>query len=226
MKKENIKNKIFGNIKVLEDNGGKKVLCLCLLCGKRKMMDRYNIRKKKTIERGGGCGCKRHASGVENAKNLADKKNLSGKTIGNIKVLKLTGEKKGTNRVYECECLRCGEKFETTGANITRGDTSSCGCRKNELTTASLTKDCINGTKISSLTTSLRKDNTSGIKGVSRVKGNGYWQSYINFKGKRYPLYNGPDKEKAIKLRQEAEARLHKDFLEWFKNGQTNKGQG
>lgn len=222
---ENIKNKVYGNIKVLEDDGGKKVLCLCLLCGRQKMMDRSNIRKKKTIERGGGCGCKRHASGIENARKLADKKNLTGKTIGNVKILKLTGEKKGTNRVYECECLRCGRKFKTTGINITRGDTTSCGCKKDEMTTANLTKDCIDGTKISSLTSGIRRDNTSGIKGISQSKSNGYWQSYINFKGKRYPLYNGPSKEKAVRLRQEAEARLHGDFLKWFRNGQANKGQ-
>lgn len=221
---ENIKNKVYGNIKVLEDDGGKKVLCLCLLCGREKMMDRNNIRKKKTIERGGGCGCKRHETGAENARKLASKKDLTGKTIGNVQILKLTGEKRGTNRIYECECLRCGRKFKTTGINITRGDTTSCGCKKDEMTTANLTRDCIDGTKISSLTCGIRKDNTSGVKGVSG-KGNGYWQSYINFKGKRYPLYNGPDKEKAVRLRQEAEARLHGDFLEWFKNEQTSKGQ-
>lgn len=217
---ENIKDKVFGNIKVLEDDGSKKVLCLCLLCGRRKMMDRGNIRKKSFAERGGACGCKRHTTGLKNAKKLADKKDLTGKTIGDIKVLNLTGEKKGTHS----KCLRCGEKFKTTGINITRGDTSSCGCRKNEMTTANLTKDCIEGTKISSLTSGVRKDSTSGIKGVSH-KSNGYWQSYINFKGKRYSLYNGPDKDKAVRLRQEAEARLHGEFLKWFKNEQISKGQ-
>lgn len=58
------------------------------------MIDRYNIRKKATILRSGGCGCKRHATGTENARKLADKKDLTGKTIGDIKILELTGEKK------------------------------------------------------------------------------------------------------------------------------------
>lgn len=221
--KKNIKNKVFGNIKVLEDDGGEEVLCLCLLCGNQKTMDRYNIQRKTAVLHGGGGGCKRRAFSALNAKNLADKKNLTGKTIGDIKILNLTGEKKGTNRVYECKCLRCGKKFKTTGINITRGDTSSCGCKKNEVTTANLVKDCVEGTKISSLTCGIRKDNTSGIKGVSH-KSNGYWQSYINFKGKRYPLYNGPDKEKAVMLRKEAENRLHGNFLEWFKSEQNKKG--
>ena len=33
--RENIKDKVFRNIKVLADDGGEKVLCLCLLCGKK-----------------------------------------------------------------------------------------------------------------------------------------------------------------------------------------------
>lgn len=216
-RRANLCNKTFGNIKVIKDGGGDKVLCLCLLCGGRKMMDRYNIQRPDRIKAGDGCGCKRKESGLKNAQSLATKKDLAGKTFGNIKVIEWTGEKKGTQKIYRCECLRCGKIFETRGASITRGDTKSCGCLSVEQATSNITADCIYGTKVTTLTAKMRSDNTSGAVGVSQRKHDGYWVAYIGFKGKRYTLYQGPDKEEAIKRRKEAEQKIHGDFFEWLK---------
>lgn len=52
------------------------------------------------------------------------------------------------------------------------------------------------------------------MTGVAPCK-NG-WRAYICFKGKRYELYHGSDKQIAIKKRKDAEKRLHGRFLEWY----------
>lgn len=216
-RRANLCNKTFGNIKVIKDSGDAKVLCLCLLCGKKKMMDRYNIQRSDRIKSGHGCGCQRKESGLKNAQDLAKKTDISGKTFGNIRVIEWTGAKKGTQKIYRCECLRCGKIFETRGVNITRGDTKSCGCLQADLATKRVTADCIDGTKVTALTAKMRADNTSGIVGVSQRKRDGYWVAYINFKGRRYFLYQGPDKDVAIRRRKEAEGKIHGDFFDWLK---------
>lgn len=211
--KENLSGKTFGNIKVLSDDGNEKVYCECLLCGNKKMMDRYNIKRRKN----GGCGCKQKESGRINAQALAEKRDITGKTFDGVKVIEWTGEKKGTQKIFLCQCLRCGNFFETVGGSITRGDTRSCGCLKNKISTDQITKDCIDGTKLSSLKPRIKSNNTSGVVGVSQ-RGNGYWVAYINFQGKRYQLYCGHDKDIAIKKRKDAEKKIHGDFIEWLKN--------
>lgn len=220
-KRKNISNKTFGNLKVIKDDGGEKVLCECALCGRQKMMDRYNIQRTKYIQSGGGCGCKLVTSGSANGKKLTDKNDLTGRIFPGVEVIGKTEKLKGTQRVYTCKCLYCGKIFETVGTNLTRGDTGSCGCQKIKQATERITKDCIDGTKISSLIGKMRSDNTSGVKGVSQNK-NGYWVAYIGFKGKRYTLYQGPDKEEAIKRRKAAEKELHGGFLTWYESNRKN----
>lgn len=210
--KENLSGKTYGNIKVLSDGGGKKVYCECLLCGSKKMMDRYNIKRREN----GGCGCKRGESGRKNAQALAQKRDITGKSFDGVKVIEWTGEKRGTQKIFLCKCLRCGKLFEAVGASITRGDTKSCGCLKNKISTEQITKDCIGGTKLSTIKPRIKSNNTSGVVGVSQRK-NGYWVAYINFRGKRYQLYCGPNKDIAVKRREEAEKNLHRNFIKWLK---------
>lgn len=217
-KRQDITGQVFGNITVLKDSGTENVLCQCALCGKQKMMNRYNISRSERIKANSGCGCQRHYSGLKNAQNLAAKKGLAGKIFPGVEVIEETGEKRGTQKIYRCRCLHCGKIFETRGVALTRGDTKSCGCKKIELATAQITADLIDGTKIGMLASKTPGNNTSGVKGVSQVKRTGYWTAYITFKGKRYSLYTGPDKEQAIRRRKEAEQRLFGDFLSWLKS--------
>lgn len=222
--KEDLTGRIFGKIEVVEDAGGQKVLCKCRLCGGQKMMDRYNIRRASRIAAGHGCGCKRTEAGRQNAKKLAETKDLTSRTIGNVRVIEWTGRKKGTQKVYKCECLRCGRIFETRGAELTRGSTTSCGCLATDIATERVTSDCIGGTKISALSTAPRSDNSSGVVGVCFTSGR--WVSYIGFCGKRYVLYQGPDKDEAICRRKEAEKSVRGDFFEWLKEELRSNGSG
>jgi hypothetical protein len=63
-----------------------------------------------------------------------------------------------------------------------------------------------------------RSDNTSGVPGVTWVKNRKKWSARITFKGNDYWLgsYADEDKDKAIKIRKEAEERIFGNFLEWY----------
>ncbi|WP_052263146.1 hypothetical protein [Clostridium tyrobutyricum] len=57
-------------------------------------------------------------------------RNLTGMRFERLIVLKDTGKRNNSKRViYLCKC-DCGREIETTGFNLLRGDTKSCGCLK------------------------------------------------------------------------------------------------
>jgi hypothetical protein len=59
-------------------------------------------------------------------------KSLTGQRFGKLVVIKDTGKRNNSKRIiYSCKC-DCGNEFETTGFNLSRGDTKSCGCLKIE----------------------------------------------------------------------------------------------
>ena len=211
MRKEDLTGKTFSYLYVIEDNGGEKVLCRCLLCGAEKEINRESLRRGHSKS----CGCLKKITSKENARKLAESKNLTGKIFPGVEVLEKTDQRKGSEIVYKCKCLHCGNIFYTRSGNLTKGDTTSCGCIKIKLLKHNNTKDCIDGTKISIISQKKpRRNNTSGVTGVAPCK-NG-WGAYICFKGKRYELYHGSDKQIAIKKRKDAEKRLHGRFLEWY----------
>lgn len=211
----NLTGKQYGNMKVLEDTGKSEVICLCLLCGKKKEVKRVSLKNYK--KRNGGCGCKKADQARTNAEKTAEKYDLTGKTLGNVKVIERTEQKKGNERVYKCQCIRCGNTFFTSSGNLRKGKTDSCGCYKNELAAKNITADVVDGTKIGNISRrNKRIDNTSGVTGVAPCKSG--WTSYISFQGHRYVLYCGVDKNEAIRRRKEAEEEIWGPFLEWYRN--------
>lgn len=95
----------------------------------------------------------------------------------------------------------------------------SCGCIKNRnLTTKPIADKLgqVDGTNVSRISSSkAQRNNTTGVRGVSCRK-DGKYVAYIYFKGERYHLYCGADKNKAIAARKEAEQRLFGEFLTWY----------
>lgn len=74
----------------------------------------------------------------------------------------------------------------------------------------------VDGTNVSRISSSkAQRNNTTGVRGVSCRK-DGKYVAYIYFKGERYHLYCGADKNKAIAARKEAEQRLFGEFLTWY----------
>jgi hypothetical protein len=75
--------------------------------------------------------------------------------------------------------------------------------------------DVRDGTGIGKIASStLPKNNTSGVRGVcwhSRLQ---KWQARIGFKGTCYPLYTGSDFDAAVAARRAAEAKYFGEYLE------------
>ena len=143
---------------------------------------------------------------------------LAGKEAGNVRIMERTEKKVGTQYIYNCICLRCGRQFEAVGSAVMRGDITNCkACGKVLARTRvaeNLAKDRVDGTRISTLTAKTRSDNTSGHKGVYKVKAANLWAAYIDFKGKRYHLGRYVEFGDAVKARERAEADIFAPFLE------------
>jgi len=66
----------------------------------------------------------------------------------------------------------------------------------------------------------LRCDNTSGVRGVRcRKERGGKWEARISFQKKIYVLGLVNKKQDAIKMRNEAEIRLYKEFRKDYQHG-------
>lgn len=146
-------------------------------------------------------------------------KDLSGQTFGYLYVIEPTSKRQGSNRVFRCRCLNCGKIVELPSRTIAHSQQVSCGCIKNRnLTTKPIAVKLgqVEGTNVSQISSGKTpRNNTTSVRGVSRRK-NGNYIAYIYFKGERYHLYYGTDKNKAIAARKEAEQRLFGEFLSWY----------
>jgi hypothetical protein len=59
-------------------------------------------------------------------------KNEINKRYGRLTVLQEDGRNKHGQILWKCRCT-CGKEITTPGVNLRRGDTTSCGCYRNEL---------------------------------------------------------------------------------------------
>ena len=69
---------------------------------------------------------------------------LTGKTFGRLKVLNINGMNKFCKTIYLVQCSCNSKPFNVVGGSLTSGNTQSCGCFANELTSQRSTK-CICG---------------------------------------------------------------------------------
>jgi hypothetical protein len=67
-------------------------------------------------------------------------KDLTGQKFGRLTVIKHVGTDTQGNALWLCKC-DCGNKHITTGRNMTRGGTKSCGCYHIEVVTRLKQKD-------------------------------------------------------------------------------------
>lgn len=200
----------FGRLTAVRYLGRSRWECKCA-CGNTHTVDAGNLKRGRVTS----CGCAARDSGHRNAQKMAERKNISGKTINSILVLNRTERKQGSQYYYHCKCLLCGKEFDAVGAAIVRGDTKSCGCYQKKVKSDLITSDVIDGSKVSivknALEGRLRSDNTSGVTGVSRTPTG--WCAYITFRGERTCLYAGPDFKKAVELRKRAEQERFGGYL-------------
>lgn len=152
-------------------------------------------------------------------------KRFIGKRFGRLVVIERVNE---TGRAtYRCQC-DCGNEKITRGVNLTGGKVLSCGCLKAEMASKQLEDirdsskkavlgTSVEGTNLKSLSEKMSKNNTSGYKGVYRMK-NGRYRAAIYFKGKNIHLGVYDTKEDAAEARKVGEETYFKPMLEKYKD--------
>lgn len=139
--------------------------------------------------------------------------------FGKLRAIKNTGKRHSNiGYIWMCEC-DCGNIIEVPRKYLVDGGTKSCGCLHDMLAVERLTQDIVAGTKMSQLKPQKPQvNNKSGVTGVNWDSTNKKWKASITFQKKRYSLYTGDDKNKAIAARKQAEKQLYSEFFEWYEN--------
>lgn len=159
------------------------------------------------------CGC--ITSGISKTRRL----DLAGRRFGRLLAIKATEKRNQKGSViWECIC-DCGTTVEVACEFLIGGNNTSCGCRRleiNESLTERLT--FVDGTCVEWIRSRKhRSDNTSGYRGVYKTR-SGKWRVSIGFKGQNYHIGTFEKFESAKSARQEAEKKIHEDFiLAWEK---------
>lgn len=113
-KKKELIGRRFGKLTVISydeegSKGATKWVCRCD-CGTIKSIKRQSLVDGVTVS----CGCKK-------------RNDLDGKRFGRLLVIERAGQNK-----WKCKC-DCGNEVTVLGSNLTRGNSTSCGCYANEL---------------------------------------------------------------------------------------------
>ena len=176
-------------------------LCRCD-CGNERIVRSSDLKGDRIWS----CGCKtRHGH--------TTLKDLTGQQFGRLTAVRVTERRDRKGSAYWlCRC-ECGNTVEIPQDSLVSGNTTSCGCRRQELNThVNNLLHFVDGTCVEWLKyRKSRSDNTSGFRGISR-SGNKYRVS-IGLQGQRYYLGAYTDFERAKEVRLEAEELLHENFI-------------
>jgi len=136
---DNLTNQVFGDLTVLErdyETQKKKKskpvwLCRCI-CGEKISVIGHSLKNNRKTS----CGCKRNNNKLDSSgKGFSKLINLSGQKFGKLTVIERdidTQVKRNQLKPYwRCIC-ECGVETSVNGSNLTRGGTSSCGCKRRE----------------------------------------------------------------------------------------------
>lgn len=142
---------------------------------------------------------------------------LTGRRFGRLVAEYPTEKRDHKGSVYwHCRC-DCGGETEATEDGLVYGNNLSCGCLKREnQKKVSEQLHRVDGTCVEWLEKrKSRSDNTSGFRGVCRMK-NGKYRAMIGFKGERFYLGTFDCMEKAVQARLEAESEIHDAFVKQY----------
>ena len=193
---EDISGQKFGNLTAISQEpscrGKTRWLCGCE-CGGMGITTTSMMKSGDTWN----CGC--------DTKRLAHTSilDLRGRRFGRLVAQAVTDRRDSKGSVFWiCRC-DCGNTCEVTADALKHSNTTSCGCRKQEI------KDSIgeqltflDGTCVEWLRSRKHRcDNSSGFRGVSQSP-NGKWLASIGFKRKRYHIGTFDSFEKAKSARQ------------------------
>lgn len=224
------KNNRLTVIEILEhdNNGNAYVLCECE-CGNTKRV-RYQHLKSGGVK---SCGCLLRETSSETAKKyLAGNNKLSNVTVevGTTTFVELTT----TKELMYCDTDdwkklkdNTWSKSPSTGyARTTDSNNKTTDFHRRILECPpGMVRDHINRNKldnrkrnlrvttprVNSINTEIRKDNTSGHKGVSFNNITGRWRSFISINGKCTFFKERDTYEEAVSVREEAERKYYAD---------------
>jgi hypothetical protein len=208
----------FGYLTVIdkaESKGGRSCwFCRCK-CGNTVTVSSHQLLSGKTRS----CGC------LKRVKTLANHgiRDISNYRVGFLDVLYPTDKRDSKGSVYwQCRCSRCGKTLQLTEDELIFGNYKSCGCYKTEIQSRiGDSLHFIDGTCVEWLDKRKhRSDNTSGFRGISRISENRY-RAGIGFRKKRYFLGYFDSFEKAVNARLTAEDKLHKAFVDEYREWKT-----
>ena len=199
------------------ENNRTYYLCECQ-CGNKKWIRADSLSKKNPTL---SCGCL-----AEDTQFKAN--DISGKRFGRLIAITATDERCRNNGsvIWKCKC-DCGNISYVAQGDLQKGVVSSCGCYRKDLGKEKgrkvgeyhIKNHIIDDTNIQIISsTKPYSTNTSGHKGVLWDSARKKWKAEIRFKKKFYYLGRYDNKEDAIKVREEAEEKLHKEFIRNLKN--------
>lgn len=215
MKRDTIKTgEIRGSLKVLSVRQYKprKYEVKCLRCGKVFIANPQTITQHSS-----GCFECREKDLKESTIN--EYKQYNGKTFGNLKVLSFDGVRNKL-RMAKCLCLNCGCETSVPYTKLIKGIVKTCfSCAKKNLDKgrAEILDLSKGGSSLLSITSdTIKKNNTSGYTGVSKLK-SGKYRAYINFQRKQFHLGSFDTKEDAAAAYRNAKDKIKIDFIDWYK---------
>lgn len=149
---------------------------------------------------------------------------LSGQRFGKLTVLR-PAENIGAVTAWVCRC-DCGREIVIRTSHLRNGGNRSCGCSGGSRNARkSLTH--VDGTCVEMLRSrKIRKNNTSGVCGVTWSSRGKVWRATICFKGKSYYLGGYREFEDAVNARKQAEKNLFDNFLNEFAAVQVQDARG
>lgn len=215
---EDLTGRRFGRLTVLHrvENRNGRVCWACRCdCGTMHVVTAHDLKEGRVKS----CGCLFRKTG----RGMID---LKGQRYGRLTVVEMTERRdKRGSVIWRCRC-DCGGEICVSENGLVHGNYRSCGCLKKEIQ-----KDIyqqlhfIDGTCLEMLEKRKhRKDNTSGFRGVSRMK-NGRYRVYIGFKGKRYYIGYFSDYQDAVTARLQAEQYIHDGFVKDYALWQQRAGK-
>lgn len=157
---------------------------------------------------------------------------LEGFETGNLKVIEKAGKNKNGKTLWKCKCS-CGNECFCKTSDLTGGRVVSCGHIQKEIA-AELCKKAFskmehkNGSCLNAYNAAEKKNNSSGIKGVTWYSKTGKWRAQIRFSGKNYHLglYENIDDAKTVRNAAEDFIKINFNepdkIKEYLSAGKTN----
>lgn len=168
------------------------------------------------------------------------KEDLTGKTFGQLTLIKPVPREGSRKRFWLCSCT-CGAQTIAEESHLKSGHTKSCGCyrriqprkRQHDLTGRRYGRLLVLGPVVED-DGSIQNweclcdcgkncaNNTTGHRGVYR-RANNRWRAAIGFQGKIHYLGTFDRYEDAVQARLEAEENLYDAFLDRYRKGQCGE---